>query len=317
MESISHAIIGIAVAAVSGQPAEWSNPIYVGAVLGAIAPDLDIVFQAFGDMVYLRHHRGFSHSIPGVAIIAGVITTVLAYFMDNTNWMQVLFWTFLGGMSHTLFDILNSYGAQIFAPWSKKRLTLNLLQIFDPVVVVLALGASLSTHAAQGGLSPQLYWLAIGAYLVVRLLMRKGLSRSLHRYFRVDEGPIQGIVLLPALTGITTWDFLIETDQEYLVGQAVMSRSTIKINRHLAKSQYDGIVQAALESKLGKLFQELTPYWHVSYCLEEGKHIVKFLDLRYRMKNDFMHTGTLVMDKERDVVEAVFHPFHANRNVKI
>lgn len=315
MEPISHAIIGAAVAAVSRQPVDWGNPIYVGSVIGAMAPDLDIVFQAFGDMVYLRHHRGFSHSVLGVAIISGIITGAISFFMANVNWQQVLFWTFLGGMSHTLFDVLNSYGAQIFAPLSKKRLTLNLLQIIDPVVILLALGAILSSLSTLGNLTPQMFWSAIGIYLITRLVMRKALRRRLHDYFQSD-GPLQRVVLLPALMGITTWDFLLETNQEYLVGQAVLSRNTIKIHRRLAKGQYDDIVEAALESKLGKMFRDFTPYLHVSYCLQEGKHIVKFLDLRYLMKNEFMHSGTLVMDQEQ-VVEAFFHPFSTNRNVKM
>ena len=43
MDSLSHALIGIAVAGLSGHQLSLSDPIYIAAILGAQAPDFDII----------------------------------------------------------------------------------------------------------------------------------------------------------------------------------------------------------------------------------------------------------------------------------
>ncbi|MHB8170349.1 MAG: metal-dependent hydrolase [Thermincolia bacterium] len=313
MDPITHGVVGAGVAMFSGGQASLADPIFLGAVLGSMAPDLDIVMQFRGDLVYLRHHRGFSHSIPGLGLLSVAIALVLKVVFPQAALGELILWTFLGALSHTLLDVMNSYGAQLFGPLDKRRMTINLLQIFDPVLVVLAIGMVIWPNWSI--FQPVVAISILGVYFVFRYVMRKRLCRRLVYQYRAEG--INRVVVMPAIWGIFTWDYLVETADEYVVGQVNFRRQGVMERRRLMKPRYNKVIDAALESKMGKMFQEFTPYIHVSYYLDGGKHIVKFLDLRYFLKSDFLHSATLVFDQQWELHESVFHPYHAKRNIRI
>ena len=60
MDPLTHALAGVLTASFSGEPMSITNPILLGALLGSMAPDLDIVYQTKGDVAYLKNHRGFN-----------------------------------------------------------------------------------------------------------------------------------------------------------------------------------------------------------------------------------------------------------------
>lgn len=54
MDTLSHALVGIAIAGLSGHPLTVSDPIYLASILGAQAPDLDIIASVRGKFALLR-----------------------------------------------------------------------------------------------------------------------------------------------------------------------------------------------------------------------------------------------------------------------
>lgn len=134
MDPISHGIIGVAISSFSGQPVAINSAITVGSMLGAMSPDLDFVIRIFKDDVsYLENHRGFSHSVPMLFAFSLGITMMLAIMpFENFSFLTTFFWTFLGALSHTFFDILNSYGARLL----KHKMKGNILTLYDPIVLL-------------------------------------------------------------------------------------------------------------------------------------------------------------------------------------
>jgi len=149
-----------------------TNPIYLGSLLGALAPDLDIVLHIKGQVPYLRYHRGPSHGLLGWLFIPGN-SLILGLFFP-TILASTLFWSFMGALSHTLLDILNSHGARLLWPFSNGRTTLNLLTIFDPVVFILLLGSSGDKHITGRRLDCGGKF--VFSYLLMRWLMPGGLD---------------------------------------------------------------------------------------------------------------------------------------------
>jgi hypothetical protein len=41
----------------------------------------------------------------------------------------------------------------------------------------------------------------------------------------------------------------------------------------------------------------------------EGKLVCHFIDLRYRVRNRFMHNGVMVLNEQREVEKAFFLPY--------
>lgn len=313
MDPITHLLVGVGVAGLSGDKISLMNAVQLGAMLGSLAPDFDIVMQLKGDMTYLKHHRGSSHSILGIAVSSLVIAAGLALFFPGSPVWTVFLWTFLGSVSHIFLDILNSYGAQIFWPFSRKMYALGLLVLADPVIMLLFAGVLLWFQVPQD--------VAIGAFglLLLYLGVRYYMRRRVHRYLVLKyrrKNP-QRVVVLPAMMSLWNWSFLIETSHNYIVGEIRYFSWQEEVRKILAKCTKNSVVQTALQSKLGQLFQNFTPYFHVSHHREEDRHVICFSDLRYFFREDFLHHATVVLNGEYELTEAVFQPYSKNKKIKV
>jgi inner membrane protein len=313
MDPISHLIIGVGLAALSGEPFSWTNPIFLGSALGAVAPDLDIVLQLKGDMVYLKHHRGFSHSLPGIMLSSSLITGLLSLVYPEWSLVTLFMWIFLGALSHSFFDVCNSYGAQLLGPWCSKKFTLNLVQIFDPIL--LAFFAAMAWVTPNSKVGKGFVVLALLGYMGFRWLMREILRSRVGRCYREEK--ITNLILLPSVAGVFSWDYLLETEKGNLVGQVHLFKPGLKVIKELTKEQPNEAIGIALKSVIGSVFREFTPYFHVSYYMDGTKHIVRFFDLRYLIKREFMHSATVILDQQQELVETIFHPYHQKRNIRI
>lgn len=313
MDPITHALVGAGIAGLSGGEMSITNPVVLAAMIGAVAPDLDIVYQVKGDMAYLKTHRGFSHSIPGLILLSGLIAGGLGLVMPEAGFAQMFGWALAGALSHSLLDILNSYGAQIFAPFNKKRVTCNLLMITDPVLILLFMSIFFLPGNVQ--VNTIMAIAGFGGYLLFRLALRKRAERYLANKYAISK--IKRLAVMPSMASLWTWDFVVETERKCLVGQINSFSFGINIRRKLAKFKKVDLTEAALESKLGKLFKEFTPHFHLVINQVNDKYVVDFLDLRYLLKKDFLHTGTAVFDRHLQVVEAIFHPYSRRRKVDL
>lgn len=306
MDPITHALAGLGVASLSGLPLSLKNPIYISALIGSLAPDMDIVFQLKGDLAYLRHHRGASHSILGTGLMAAVLALPLAILFPEISYWQLVFWNWMGAMSHCILDILNSYGAMWLWPFYRKKISVNLLNIFDPYLCVLLLLMSLTGKAWIGIIGISLYLgFRYGLYLRVRRLIIK-------RYGRVGKR----IIIMPTLKCNWTWDIFIETNRDFIVGQVHSFTLAFRLRQRLRKQQHK-LIKTAREGKLGQLFLEFTPLFHVSHEKLKDGHLVQFFDLRYHFRQEFLHTGTAIFNQEKKLVEEIFSPYLGRRNTKI
>lgn len=313
MDPVTHVLVGVGVAGLSGGKLSLLNPVHLGAMLGSLAPDLDIIMQLKGDMTYLRHHRGSSHSIPGITASSLVIAAILALAFPGTPLWPVFLWTFLGSVSHIFLDILNSYGVQIFWPLSRKMYSVSLLVLADPVIILLFAGI-IFWPGVPRAVSAGAFWLML-IYLAARYYMRC----RVHRYltYKHRRKNLRRVVVLPAMMSLWNWSFLIETSHNYIVGEIRYFSWQEEVRKILVKCSKNSVVHKALQSKLGQLFQNFTPYFHVSHHREDDRHVVCFSDLRYFFREDFLHHATVVLNGEYELTEAVFQPYSKERKIKV
>jgi len=312
MDPITHAIVGAAVAAAGGADVSLTSPQLFAAVLGAVSPDLDIVYQYWGDHVYLKHHRGLSHSLPGLLGFSLLIAGILNFFFPTTGFGVLYLWAFLGAVSHTLLDLLNSYGVMLLYPFSKKKYTLNLLMITDPFLI---LGSIAVIYC--GYTSPQFVYPAFSvtlSYLVFRFFMRRRAERLIREYY---GGYLDKLVVMPAFIGLVKWDFIARVQKKNIVGQINLLSCKIVIHKKL-KLIAEEVKERLEKTKIGKLFKEFTPFFHIDYYIEDNKLIGRFIDLRYFVCNRFLHHGTVIVDKnDYQVHEELFQPYSLNNTIEI
>ncbi|KUO51632.1 MAG: hypothetical protein APF76_13390 [Desulfitibacter sp. BRH_c19] len=311
MDPLTHALAGALVASFSGNPISIADPIFLGVVLGSMAPDLDIIYQTKGDMAYLKNHRGFSHSFIGFIIIATGIAGVLSFIFPETAFMTVFLWTLLGALSHGFLDFLNSYGAKLFWPFSKKKQNLGILTVFDPILTFI-MGASLAGQM----LNPMINVIgaiSVMAYLAFRVYMRLRVAWVVKKKY----SNFKKIIVIPSVISIWNWHFLLENDNNITVGEVKFLSWAMKIRRSYRKQKNHPVVQAAINSKLGKLFGDFTPIFHVAFQTKPNGHLVSFIDLRYFLRDDFMHHASCIINEELQLMDGIFQPYNKNRKIKI
>lgn len=314
MDPVTHGVIGLAISAFSGDPVSLSNPASIGCAIGAMSPDVDFVVKYIWDEAkYLKHHRGLSHSIPALLVLSGIITLGLSLVYSSFAFGNVFLWTFIGAFSHTFFDILNSYGAKLFAPFTERKLRANLLMLYDPIITILS-----GMLIIKRNITP-IFLTSVTISFIVYIGLRYGMQRrakSMVRKLYSSGYKLKKVNILPGLMAFHKWDFIVEANSHNIVGQINLINNKVRIRKKFKRPNKE-IVELFKDTNVGKLFSEFSPIFHVHEFEEVDKIVLRCIDLRYFLKNNFMHHATAVFDEEKNIVESFVHPYDINKNVCI
>ncbi|MDH2423317.1 metal-dependent hydrolase [Cobetia amphilecti] len=105
-----------------------------GAALGTL-PDLDVMID-YGDAVAnYTHHRGFSHSLPVLALLGIVLGWLLARLprLASLGRGRLIAYCVLCLVTHPLLDSFTTYGTQLLWPWPSRPISLASIFIIDPL----------------------------------------------------------------------------------------------------------------------------------------------------------------------------------------
>ncbi len=307
MDPLSHTVIGLAVAKVTGNPVIMSEPATMCIVAGSVFPDIDILLQKWGDAMYLKNHRGVTHSILGL-VASSLLIGGVAALLYHTSFLTMFLWALVGCFSHAFFDTLNAFGAKLLWPILDKKYSLGMLITFDPVFISLLAG-----YIFAGEI--------IGTYCIIAFLIYFA-SRGVAKLFIIRElyskygDDFERISLLPSMKGLFKWHFILEGKDYNIVGEKDILRNSIKIVKKLKKVQ-DPKVNSVLLSAVGRFFSEFTPVFHIQ-CEKHGEiNRYVFIDMRYYMKNKFLHHAVVELDENNSVVKQTFNPYSMKRSCTI
>src|SRR3990170_6750941 len=171
MDTVTHGLTGWLIArAVPSEAGKKEATLAV--VAGSVLPDADNVASLLGSEFYLRIHRGISHSFAGVAVTSLLVALLLYRFGKWKDLKKLYLLALLGQLSHIALDLLNSYGTQIFQPFSDARVSLDLLFIVDIAFTgIIVLGLLLSRYRpsrARAALVVLAAYVGFGAFLHLR-----------------------------------------------------------------------------------------------------------------------------------------------------
>ena len=306
MDPATHALIGVAISKLGGQQLSLQNPAFVGAVIGSVAPDIDIVLQKWGDYVYLNNHRGMSHSLIGLGIFSSIITLTLMLFYPQMDFLNVFFWTFLGCFFHSGMDLLNSYGVKLLWPFYNKKIAFGLIIVFDPVIFIL-----LTLYIAFDIMSANMIFGGLICYIVLRIGMMYSIHYRVKKYFNVNW---RNVNVLPSMLGVFKWHFIIRTSGGITVGEKSIFKRQIQVIEELLTIE-SRLLNRIMYTPIAKFFAEFTPFYHVVW--NEAEKVFKFIDVRYYMKNTFLHHATAKVSDDFKVLDQKFHPYSLKRSVEI
>src|SRR5699024_6085660 len=113
------------------------NAVMVGTISGSQAPDFDTILKMKGNAVYIRNHRGITHSVPAVLMWGILIAGIIYAFVPQVPFVHLWAWTFLAVIIHVLVDIFNAYGTQAYRPFTKRWVAYGFINTFDPYIFLL------------------------------------------------------------------------------------------------------------------------------------------------------------------------------------
>jgi inner membrane protein len=169
VDNVTHAFIGAAMAECAvprGALARTRAVFIVAGVVAANSPDVDLLYTGLTEapLGYLLHHRGHSHTLPGLAALGLLIWSGLRFLPwarsavagTERRWIVLIAVALL---SHLLMDTANSYGTHLFYPFSRRWVYGDAVFVLEPWLWVI-LGAGLALNARR-------YWRALPAILAL------------------------------------------------------------------------------------------------------------------------------------------------------
>lgn len=309
MDNVTHALHGLALYAVAAtDPSIANDPTAMSAVLwaaslGSQAPDFDFVVRLFGgNVAYLKHHRGITHSLPAWLLWPTCLALALWLFFPD-HFGLLWWWSFLGVVVHVGMDLLTTYGTVAFWPFSKRRYGWDILMIVD--VVLWALGA-LGIFLWWQGVSPGQVLLATlvpaGLYLLVRVTVQLMLRRRVRQFYRQSGIEIGRISVIPFL-GLFRWNLVAESETGYETGTAHL-RKGIAIHRKYAKNKVDAAREELERSQVYQVFSWFARHLFVEVKrAEDGLLRAEMADLTFGFQDRLPLSAQVTLDAEGNVIE--------------
>jgi inner membrane protein len=297
-------------------------------------PDLDLISRFWGSTTYLKYHRGYTHSILGVSLLAFLLALSI-YFLGgkaklkpgpplSLRWLLILGW--IGTASHLLMDFTNSYGVRPFLPFSARWYAWDIMFIFDPLLLLLlCLGLGLPTllrlvSEEVGARKSRPAW---GAVLsLCALLFLWGLRDVAHRrvlgfleaHTYSEQDPLR-VGAFPSPVNPFEWTGVVETDTAYAVlpANALADDVDPRSARQFHKPEASPALGAALKTRTGLIFMDFAKFpWAQAEENDEGFD-VQIRDLRfYTTSGGSSFLAQIEMDKALRVRSESFS-FHAQK----
>lgn len=132
MDSLTQAVLGASVATAIAPKGYRKRAILAGATLGTL-PDLDVFMTHSTAVDDFTRHRGWSHSLFILSIVAAVLTPLLRRFFAEMSMQRLFTMVLLALVTHALLDAMTSYGTQLFYPLAVTPTFIASIFIIDPL----------------------------------------------------------------------------------------------------------------------------------------------------------------------------------------
>lgn len=307
--------------------------------LAAEAPDLDVMGNFKGPIFGFAHHRGFTHSFLGIALVSAVVVgfIYLVWRLRGRKtkdpklpprWGLLYGYAYLAGLTHILLDFTNNYGIRPFWPFSERWYSWDIVFIIDPIILgFLATGLGLPglfslineeigvrRKGPQGRLAATLALLAItGSWGVRDYEHRLALNALQARSYEGAE-PIR-VSAYPYWWSPFRWSGVVETPTFF--ANMLIDSSAPEVDpdgrmRIHYKPEETPVTLAAKKSYLGRVYLDWAKYAITETEQSETSppgYVVRFKDLRYdypEMTGRSLLSASVSLDNDLNVISESF-----------
>ena len=324
MDNFTHTAIGLFLARAGA--GKWSPRATAILLVASNAPDIDVVTGAAGPLAYLHYHRGITHALVAMPVLA-LLSVVLVRLAGRKPlyWPGALAAAMLGVAFHLLLDWTNVYGIRLLLPFSGRWLRLDSTAVVDLWIWAIAAAAlvgpflarMVGSEIASGGAKPRHHGraaavFALAAVMVLecgRLILHGRAVAMLEARAYQGDSPTR-VAALPNPFNPLRWRGLAETPAFYAVtdldvtGDFDPTRALI-----LYKPDADPALDAAARTPVFREFLRFNqcPLWRVTPAPAlDGGRLVELFDLRFGTPSAPGFQATALVDAQLRVLDATF-----------
>ncbi|WP_144511781.1 metal-dependent hydrolase [Bacillus sp. FJAT-22090] len=306
MDTGTHIVMGIALGGLAlADPVVASSSltttaVIAGTIIGSQAPDIDTVLKLRNNAVYIRHHRGITHSIPAVLLWPLLISGVLWLIIPDANLLHLWLWTFLAVFLHVFVDIFNSYGTQALRPFSRKWVALGVINTFDPIIFGIHIVGLLFWMFGANPVSTFLImYIVILVYYILRFAVQSAVKNSVkHTIPDADE-----IIVAPTMK-FFQWRIAAISATHHYVGRAYGRSISIYDKFERIPLPETDLVKAALQDKNLSAFTSFSPIFRWEITKFDHLYEVRLIDLRYRSNDYYPFVAVAHLNEELEIVNS-------------
>lgn len=300
MDTGTHVVMGVALGGIAtldpavGMDPSMAQAVMIATIAGSQAPDIDTILKLKNNAVYIRHHRGITHSIPAVLIWSLLFPGMLYLFYPEANLLHLWLWTLAAVALHVFVDIFNAYGTQALRPFTRKWVALGLINTFDPFIFVshLAAIAVWLAGADQGYTFLTLYIILTG-YYILRFVMQRRIKQELRR--KIDD--IEEIIISPTMK-FRQWRIAVKAKSAFYVGRSIDGNIVILDTFNRVPLPDSPVMKAAKQDKNISAFLSFSPVYRWEIDTYKDHYEVRFIDLRYRSKEHYPFVAIAHIDRD-------------------
>lgn len=197
----------------------WKGAAW-GIFFGTI-PDLDVFMSPWLDaMDELRNHRSLSHSLFLMLLLSPVFGWLLSRLHKSLSFSRASYFVLLAWSTHVLIDCFNSYGTQVFEPFSDHRVALNNMSIIDPLFTApMVLGNFLCLFFAREGkrrstiVAVTTGWVTL--YAGLSFILLGSAKKHFEQQLTNSNTEVNSLLVSPTLANISLWR-MVASDDEHL-----------------------------------------------------------------------------------------------------
>ena len=135
MDPVTHITTGALVSRVLADRFPLAGRLALLCVVAALLPDVDSIV-GLGPEAYLRHHRAFTHSLVGMALIALPLALLGKALFRSVPFNRFYFLGFGVMLLHVYQDLHTTFGTQILWPFTDRRFGFPGTFIIDPFLTL-------------------------------------------------------------------------------------------------------------------------------------------------------------------------------------
>jgi inner membrane protein len=132
MEPVTHLAAGLLTAQALRQRLANPRGLTLLCAVAATIPDIDILAGWLSAEFYLLYHRGLTHSIFALPLLALLLAWAARRLGAQMPLRPAFIAACLALAGHLFLDVVTAFGTQLFAPFSDARVSLEGIYIIDP-----------------------------------------------------------------------------------------------------------------------------------------------------------------------------------------